>query len=104
MKRSLPILTVAAVLFAGTAFAQTVVVTPEDEVIIREYVVQQKPTVVELPTEYQVVVGAELPDTITLSPLSATGLSTQYEYVAVGDKILLVQPGTRRIVDVLEPE
>ena len=91
-------------MFAGSVWAQTVVVSPEDEVIIREYVVQQPPAVVELPTDYHVVVGAELPDTVTLTPLAAPGLTVQYEYVRAGNDILIVEPGTRRIVDILTPE
>lgn len=103
MQRSLPIIAAAALLLSGTAWAQTIVVSPEDEVIIREYMVQQRPTVVEVPPDY-VVVGAELPDTVVLTPLDAPGLAVEYEYVAVGDRILLVEPGTRRVIDVLEPE
>ncbi|MCO5083707.1 MAG: DUF1236 domain-containing protein [Rhizobiaceae bacterium] len=104
MKKAIPVVTAAALLFSGAAWAQAVVVSPEDQIIIREYVVKQPPAVVELPSDYDIVVGAELPDTITLTPLAAPGLTMQYEYVAVGDDILLVEPGTRRIVDVLRRE
>lgn len=91
-------------LSAGIAGAQTVVVSPEDETIIREYVVQNPVDPVELPDDYQVVVGSELPDTVTVARIESPRLTTHYEYVRYGDQILLVDPDTRRIVDILDKQ
>ena len=52
--------TIAATIFlAGTAFAaaQTVVITPEQETVVREYV-KTNPVVVERPSNFELVVGA----------------------------------------------
>ena len=53
----------ATILLAGTTFAaaQTVVVTPEQETIVREYV-KTNPVVVERPSNFELIVGAIIPD------------------------------------------
>ncbi|MBN9071735.1 MAG: DUF1236 domain-containing protein [Rhizobiales bacterium] len=89
---------------AGIAAADTVVVSPEDETIIREYVVKNPVDPIELPSDYQVVVGSELPDSVTLTRIESSDLKRHYEYVRYGDQILLIDPDTRRIVDILEKQ
>ena len=53
----------ATILLAGTALAsaQTVVVTPEQEVVVREYV-KTNPVIVERPSNFELIVGAIVPD------------------------------------------
>lgn len=86
---------------SGAAFAQTVVLQPQDEVVVREYIVKQAPPAVALPDDYDVVIGEPLPETVTVTPLDAPGLSTRYEYVVVDGETLIVEPETRRVVQVL---
>ncbi|MBN9259543.1 MAG: DUF1236 domain-containing protein, partial [Hyphomicrobium sp.] len=59
---------------------------------------------IELPSDYQVVVGSELPDSVTLTRIESSDLKRHYEYVRYGDQILLIDPDTRRIVDILEKQ
>lgn len=92
---------VLALAGTGTAFAQTVIFDPEQEVVVREYVVKQPRGEVVLPEDYDIVVGESLPETVTVRPLDAPGFEVEYEYVVVDGQTLIVEPGTRRIVQVL---
>ena len=77
----------ASILLAGTALAaaQTVVITPEQETVVREYV-KTNPVVVERPSNFELVVGALIPD--ILSPVNLpktpclTNISTSSSTVA----------------------
>lgn len=97
------LLAAAAISLAGIggATAQTVVLEPEEEVVVREYIVKQPPAQVVLPEDYDVVVGEPLPETVVVTPLDAPGLAKRYEYVVVDGETLLVDPDTRRVVQVL---
>jgi hypothetical protein len=94
---------VAAMLLAGTAFAtaQTVVVTPEDEVVIREYVAAN-PIVVERPSNFELVVGALIPDILKPGELADNRLKSQYQYVVIDGRTVLVDPSTREVVYILD--
>ena len=64
----------ATFLLAGTAFAaaQTIVVTPEQETVVREYV-KTNPVVVDRPSNFELVVGAIIPDISSRANLPRTG-------------------------------
>lgn len=87
---------------ATAAWAQTVVLQPQEETVVREYVVKQPPVQVVVPQGYHVMVGEPLPDTIAVSPLDAPGLEKRYEYVVIDGKTVIVDPETREVVQVLE--
>lgn len=85
---------------AGSAFAQTtVVIKPEQEVLIRDYVVAQKVAPAEI-TGVEIAVGATLPETVELHTLEVPDVA--YRYVVVDGKTVLVEPETRKIVHVIE--
>lgn len=67
----------------------------------RTYVVEQKrPSYTYL---QQVVVGAELPDQgVTYYEVPAQYGATQYRYTVVNNRTVLVDPRTRRVVQVIE--
>jgi len=98
------LLAAGILVFAGSAgaMAQTVILEPDEEVVVREYVVKQPRSDVVLPDDYDIVVGSELPDTVTVTPLDAPGFEKEFEYVVVDGRTYLVDPDTRRIVKVLE--
>jgi len=101
MKRLLLTVTFAA--FAGVASAQTtVVISPEQATVIREYIVTQEPAPVELPADLTLEVGTALPETIELRPLEAPDLDVQYRYVVVDGRTFLVELETREIVHIIE--
>jgi len=97
---------ILATLFAsgmtGVAFSQDVIFAPDDEVVVREYVVKQPRTEVVIPDGYEVEIGEALPDTITVTPLDAPGFEKKFEYVVIDGRTVLIDPDTRRVVKVLE--
>lgn len=85
---------------AGSALAQTtVVIAPEQETLIREYVTTQKVAPAEI-TGVEIAVGATLPETVELHTLDVPDVT--YRYVVVDGKTVLVEPETRKIVHVIE--
>jgi len=78
---------------------QEVIVTPEQQTVIREYV-QKKPLASVSLLGVELNVGSTVPDTVELQPIDVPDV--QYRYVVVNDHTVLVDPGTRRIVQVIE--
>ncbi len=50
----------------------------------------------------QVVVGATLPDTVTYREVPTRFGKTEYRYTVVNDRTVLVEPRTRKIVQVID--
>jgi hypothetical protein len=92
----------AAALFTTQAVAQAVVVTPEQRTTIREYVVKEKIRPHKL--QSRVTVGATLPADVELAPVpQAWGPSFgSYRYIYTGDDVVLVDPTSRRVIDVID--
>jgi len=101
MKTQLTTAFAAFLLLSGAAYAQTVVVSPEQETVIREYVVQQEVQPITPPADVTIEVGSTLPETIELRPLEAPELEVEYQYVVVDGRTVLVEPETRRIVHII---
>jgi hypothetical protein len=93
----------ATMLLAGTALAtaQTVVVTPEQEVVVREYV-KTNPVVVDRPSNFELVVGAIIPDILKPGELSENTLPDRYQYVVMDGRTVLIDPQTRKVVHIIE--
>ncbi|WP_353641707.1 DUF1236 domain-containing protein [Mesorhizobium sp. WSM2239] len=85
---------------AGFAIAQDVVIAPEQETVIREYVTTQKVAPAEVPADVQITVGSTLPDTVELHTLDVPDVN--YSYVVVGGQTVLVEPDTRKIVHIMQ--
>jgi hypothetical protein len=114
MKRIL--VSVAAALIAGAASAQTsttvtttgpaasgvVTVTPEVRTKVKQYVVKEKRATVAAPSGVTITTGSVLPPSIELHTFPADVGVTQYRYTVVGDRTVLVDPGSRRIIEVIE--
>jgi len=81
----------------GAATADQVIVTPEQQTVIREYVHRHPLASINL-LGVELNVGSTLPDTVELQSVP----DVQYKYVVVGDHTVLVDPGTRRIVQVID--
>ena len=88
-----------AILLAGTAFAsaQTVIVTPEEEVVVREYV-KANPVVVERPSNFELVLGAIIPDILKPGALA----DNKYQYVVMDGRTVLIDPQTRKVVYIMD--
>lgn len=107
--KKLLILAAAASLAATMANAQTTVTTtgtagaavriePEYRTKIKTYVTEHK--IRPIVTQEKIVVGAKVPSNVELEAVpSDWGPSlVKYRYVYSGDRVLLVDPGTRTVV------
>lgn len=99
MRRQTLALATAIVLCTGTLHAQTVVIEPAQETIIREYVTAHPVDPVEV-TEVEVSVGAVLPETVELHAIEAEDVP--YSFVVVDDRTLVVEPETRKVIHIIQ--
>jgi hypothetical protein len=81
--------------FGTVAFADEVVVTPEQQTVIHEYIKKKPLASIDLPG-VSLSVGSTLPETVELHQLDVPDV--KYQYVVVGGHTVLVDPGTRKIV------
>ena len=98
MKKYLVTIAAGLVLVAGigAAVADTVVVLkPEQQTVVREYIHKQKLASVSL-LGVELNVGTALPDTVELREVP----NVKYRYVVIDNRTVLVDPGTRKIVKV----
>ena len=89
------------ILLAGVslASAQAVIIEPEQEVVIREYVQKQPLASIDLPG-VELNIGSTVPDTVELHTIEAPDVA--YSYTVVGGRTYVVEPGTRKIVQVID--
>jgi hypothetical protein len=112
MKKFL-LMTAAASLLATAAIAQTTVTTtgtagaavqiePQYRTKIKSYVTEHK--IRPVTTKERIVVGARVPADVELEAVpSDWGPSvTRYRYVYSGDRVMLVDPGTRTVVQEID--
>ncbi|MBD3844657.1 glucose/arabinose dehydrogenase [Bosea sp. OAE752] len=99
--RTLIATSLAACLVCSTAIAQTstTTITTDQQSKVKTYVMKEKPASVKV-TE-TVAVGAALPSSVTLHTLPAD-VGVQYRYAIVNDKTVLVEPTSRKIIQVIE--
>ncbi len=85
----------------GTAIAQDVVIAPEQETVIREYVVKQHVEPIAPPPGLEITVGSTIPDAVKIYGLDVADMPAQYSFVVIEGRTLLIDPSTRRIVRIL---
>ncbi|MER9594000.1 DUF1236 domain-containing protein [Mesorhizobium sp. M0244] len=81
----------------GAAAAQDVVIEPQQETVIRGYVKKQPLASVKV-LGVELNIGSTLPDTVELHEVP----NVKYRYVVIDNRTVLVDPGTRKIVKVIE--
>ena len=75
--------------------------TADQSTKVRTYVMKEKRPSVKV-TE-KVAVGETLPSSVQFYALPAdVGVQTQYRYTVVNDRTVLVDPGTRKVIQVIE--
>ena len=86
----------------GVGPADTVIIAPEQRLVIKQYVVQEKVNPVIL--QERVAVGSVLPADVELrsAPTAWGPAVSPYRYVYSNDNVLLVEPGSRRIIQVID--
>lgn len=110
MKRALVIASALAILATSQGFAQTVgvrsgstvVIEPEQRTHIREYVTRER--IAPVQTEKRIVVGESLPADVELRavPQAWGPQLTKYKYIYSGDRVYLVEPSDRRVIQEVE--
>jgi hypothetical protein len=70
--------------------------------MVRQYIVRERVAPVTLPSGVAVSVGGTLPETVELRTFPSDVGVPQYRYVVVGERTVLVEPSTRRIIQVIE--
>ncbi|WP_027052305.1 DUF1236 domain-containing protein [Mesorhizobium erdmanii] len=98
MKRYLSSAAAAIVLMGGVgiAMADTIVVQPEQETVVREYVKKQPLASVNL-LGVELKLGSSVPDKVELREVP----NVKYRVAVINDQTVLVDPETRQIVEVL---
>jgi len=105
MKRSL-IIAIAAFSLLGSAPAvtqtATIELSPQQRTTIKEYVVKEKVKPVTI--QGQVRVGAPLPPDVELAavPPAWGPQFSRYRYVYAGDRVVLVDPSSRQVVQIID--
>ncbi|MCV3241510.1 DUF1236 domain-containing protein [Mesorhizobium sp. ZC-5] len=84
----------------AVATAQDVIIAPEQDTIIREYV-QKKPLASISVPGVELNIGSTLPETVEVHRFEDVP-DVKYEYVVVDNRTVLVEPGTRRIVKIYD--
>lgn len=112
--KKLFLLSAAAVLISTGAFAQSTVVTttgtghaaiqiePEYRTRIKSYVTEHR--VRPVTTKEKIIVGATVPSDVELEavPSDWGPALTKYRYVYSGDRVMLVDPGSRTVVQEID--
>lgn len=98
----------AVLLFsAGTVLAQVVMeITPAQERTVYTTLYGQRVTTGVAPRDFDVAVGTVLPADVELVEVPATveiAPVRRYRYVVVGNRVVLVDPTSRRIEKVITP-
>jgi hypothetical protein len=81
------------------ATAETIVIAPEQQTIIREYVKKKPVASIDLPG-VELNIGSTVPDTVEVYRVEDPTVT--YSYTIVGGRTYVVEPGTRKIVHVLD--
>ena len=91
----------AVLLFAGTGFvaAQTVVIQPEQETVVREYIKKKPVASITLPG-VELNIGSTLDEKVELHTMDVPDM--KYRYVVVDNRTYLVEPETRKIVHIIQ--
>ena len=99
MRMHLTSVAAAALLLAGVGAvaAQDVIITPEQDTVVREYVKKQPLASVKIPG-VELNIGTALPDTVELHEVP----NVKYRYVVVDNRTVLVDPSTRKIIKVYD--
>ncbi|RWB66657.1 MAG: DUF1236 domain-containing protein [Mesorhizobium sp.] len=81
----------------GVAAADEVIVTPEQQTVVKEYVHKHPIASVNV-LGLELGVGSTVPDTVELQEVP----DVQYRYAIVNDHTVLIDPGTRKVVQVIQ--
>jgi len=92
-----------AILFgSAVASADSLIITKEQAPEVQQYIVKQHVEPVTPPDDFDVQVDTVIPDTVEIHQLEVPSLPRQYDYMVVNGQTVIVDPDTRKIVQVLQ--
>jgi hypothetical protein len=99
-KMKLRLVLAGALLASGVAMAaaETVVISPQQETVIRTYVQDRAVASIDLPG-VELSIGTSLPETVEVHRIDQPDVI--YSYAVIGGKTYLVEPETRKVVYIL---
>ena len=110
MKRTLMAAGLMACLAGAQAFGQTVgvgpagtiVVAPEQRTVIKEYIVRER--IAPVRVQERIAVGTRIPADVELRTVPSTWGPNfgKYRYVYSDDRVFLVEPSNRTVVQVID--
>ena len=92
----------ALVVGASVASADSVIITKEQAPEVQQYIAKQHIEPVVPPEGFDVQVGTVVPGTVEIRQLDVPSLPKRYDYMVVNGQTVIVDPETRKIVQVLE--
>lgn len=81
----------------GLAAADTVLIQPEQETVIREYVHKKPLASVKLPG-VELNIGTALPDTVELHEVP----NVKYRYTVIDNRTVIVDPDTHKVIKIID--
>jgi hypothetical protein len=91
-----------ALLFnTAVASADSVIITKDQAPEVQQYIVKQHVEPVAPPDNFDVQVGTVVPETVEIHQLAVPSLPKEYDYMVVNGQTVIVDPETRKIVQVL---
>ncbi len=99
--------TVLAVVITTTgAVAQTApsaaTISPAQEAKIKEFVADEHRTSVAVPASFRLSVGAEVPQSVEIYEFNEDLGLSQHRYTIISGKTVIVDPGTRKVLRIME--
>ncbi|KQU83501.1 hypothetical protein ASD99_17305 [Mesorhizobium sp. Root695] len=81
----------------GAATADDIIIQPEQDTVIREYVKKQPVASIKVPG-VELNIGTALPDTVELYEVP----NVKYRYTVIDNRTVVVDPGTHKIIKVYD--
>jgi len=96
---------VSAAILATGALAQTIVFEPQQRTVIKSYVSQHPSRPVQI--KERVSVGWTVPAEVELAPVpeaiyAEVPSARAYRYFTWNNRVVMVEPGTRRVVEIID--
>ncbi|MER8375033.1 DUF1236 domain-containing protein [Mesorhizobium sp. M1409] len=81
----------------GAAAAEDIIIQPEQETVIREYVKKQPLASVKIPG-VELNIGTALPETVELHEVP----NVKYRYTVIDNRTVVVDPDTHKIIKIID--
>ena len=87
---------------ASSTTTTTTTITPQQETAIKTYVTKEKTKSVSTPSGFTLATGATVPQTVELHSFGSDVGMTQYRYVVMNNRTVVVDPATRKVVKIVD--